>query len=202
MRHAGSETESTEVLCGGPAVDTKGTCLLTTTSTVQDPADAPLPDGSANVGVAKAGVAIGRGASEDSIDASHTVTERAAPSASAAIPSSSTASVPVAPAAQQQRLEVAAAAVLVHAAGCTAAICPVPHCNKMRKIHTHFLECRHASSDSSWNLRVLLVPRVVCPRRRASRSINRVNYVPSSRCPLLPFEVLSLWSLSILSQSS
>mmetsp|Transcript_30805 Transcript_30805/g.80137 ORF Transcript_30805/g.80137 Transcript_30805/m.80137 type:complete len:1263 (+) Transcript_30805:33-3821(+) len=46
-----------------------------------------------------------------------------------------------APQQQQQRLEVAAAAVLVHAAGCKSANCPVPHCNKMRKIHTHFLEC-------------------------------------------------------------
>jgi hypothetical protein len=42
---------------------------------------------------------------------------------------------------QQQRLEVAAAAVLVHAASCSDAACPVPHCNKMKKIHAHFLEC-------------------------------------------------------------
>lgn len=42
---------------------------------------------------------------------------------------------------QQQRLEVAAAAVLVHAASCKNAQCPVPHCNKMKKIHSHFLEC-------------------------------------------------------------
>ena len=45
---------------------------------------------------------------------------------------------------QQQRLEVAAAAVLVHAAGCMDQTCKVPHCNKMRKIHTHFLECNTA----------------------------------------------------------
>jgi len=42
---------------------------------------------------------------------------------------------------QQQRLEVAAAAVLVHAASCRNPTCPVPHCNKMKKIHSHFLEC-------------------------------------------------------------
>jgi len=41
----------------------------------------------------------------------------------------------------QQRLEVAAAAVLVHAASCKDSACLVPHCNKMKKIHSHFLEC-------------------------------------------------------------
>ena len=43
---------------------------------------------------------------------------------------------------REKRLEVAAAAVLVHAAGCKSPQCPVPHCNKMKKIHTHFLECQ------------------------------------------------------------
>lgn len=66
-------------------------------------------------------------------------------------------SVSVAPAAQQQRLEVAAAAVLVHAAGCKNPTCPVPHCNKMRKIHTHFLECRRVSyGGAPWASRATL----------------------------------------------
>ena len=42
---------------------------------------------------------------------------------------------------RQQRLEVAAAAVLVHAASCKSASCPVPYCNKMKKIHSHLIEC-------------------------------------------------------------
>ena len=59
----------------------------------------------------------------------------------AGAPSSSSATGAAPAAAQQQRLEVAAAAVLVHAAGCKNPSCTVPHCNKMKKIHTHFLEC-------------------------------------------------------------
>ena len=61
--------------------------------------------------------------------------------AAAAGGSGGTSGAPAAAGQNEQRLEVAAAAVLVHAAGCKNPTCPVPHCNKMKKIHGHFLSC-------------------------------------------------------------
>ena len=42
---------------------------------------------------------------------------------------------------QLQRLEVAVAALLVHAASCKNAACPVPHCKEMKILHSHLLKC-------------------------------------------------------------
>ena len=61
--------------------------------------------------------------------------------AAAAGGSGGASGAPAAAGQNEQRLEVAAAAVLVHAAGCKNPTCPVPHCNKMKKIHGHFLSC-------------------------------------------------------------
>ena len=70
---------------------------------------------------------------------------------------------------QQQRLEVAAAAVLVHAASCSDAACPVPHCNKMKKIHAHFLEC--TTSDCA-----------ICKKLRP------LTYIHAKHCHTVPGE--------------
>ena len=75
------------------------------------------------------------------------------------VPSDASGGAPAPAAAQQQqRLEVAAAAVLVHAAGCKNPACTVPHCNKMKKIHTHFLECSLQGACT----RAPLAPRTTC----------------------------------------
>ena len=70
---------------------------------------------------------------------------------------------------QQQRLEVAAAAVLVHAASCKNAACPVPHCNKMKKIHSHFLECNT----------------VECP---ICKKLKPLTYIHAKHCVAAPGE--------------
>ena len=54
------------------------------------------------------------------------------------------------------RLVRAIAAVLVHAATCKNVLCPVPHCEKMKKNHAHFVECNTVECMLCLKLKPLL----------------------------------------------
>ena len=54
------------------------------------------------------------------------------------------------------RLVLATAAVLVHAATCKNASCPLPHCEKMKKSHAHLVECNTVGCMICLKLKPLL----------------------------------------------
>lgn len=165
---AGPETQSS-LLLASATVDALPDPLAAADNSVDDQKtcenDTALSSSAVREGLAQCEVCASNSTSQEMRDNSGNVlgsSQHVESMEGSSTPDGASFPMPAGPAAQQQRLEVAAAAVLVHAAGCKSPTCPVPHCNKMRKIHTHFLECRYGSDlFSTPNMLMAKMPLIV-----------------------------------------